>query len=180
MEHQKDRIRGSLIGGAIGDALGYPVEFVNSFSGIQAQYGEQGITRLSVRWTGVDAASVGKAVVSDDTQMTLFHGQRPAECQEAERLVEIWHLQGIYRMVSHPDWQEIVQVQGLLDWQRPGTELPPCAGHHLHVLSVDHLQWRGAGKRQQGVWRRDACCPDPPLRSGWQSDVNSRSSPSGW
>ncbi len=24
----KDRVRGSLIGGAIGDALGYPVEFL--------------------------------------------------------------------------------------------------------------------------------------------------------
>lgn len=29
----KDRIRGSLIGGAIGDALGYPVEF----TGLQAK-----------------------------------------------------------------------------------------------------------------------------------------------
>lgn len=28
----KDRIRGSLIGGAIGDALGYPVEFIYSYS----------------------------------------------------------------------------------------------------------------------------------------------------
>lgn len=26
----KDRIRGSLIGGAVGDALGYPVEFMSS------------------------------------------------------------------------------------------------------------------------------------------------------
>ena len=31
---QKDRIRGSLIGGAIGDALGYPVEFIDSYAGI--------------------------------------------------------------------------------------------------------------------------------------------------
>ena len=68
----KDRIRGSLIGGAIGDALGYPVEFIDSFGGIQARYGEQGITRLDVRWTDTDSDSVGKAVVSDDTQMTLF------------------------------------------------------------------------------------------------------------
>ena len=32
---QKDRIRGSIIGGAIGDALGYPVEFIDSYTGIQ-------------------------------------------------------------------------------------------------------------------------------------------------
>lgn len=72
MNTLQDRIRGSLIGGAIGDALGYPVEFIDSFKGIQAQYGERGITRLEVRWTGTDAVSIGKAVVSDDTQMTLF------------------------------------------------------------------------------------------------------------
>ena len=72
MNTLQDRIRGSLIGGAIGDALGYPVEFINTFKGIQTQYGERGITRLEVRWTETDAASIGKAVVSDDTQMTLF------------------------------------------------------------------------------------------------------------
>lgn len=31
----KDRIRGSLIGGAIGDALGYPVEFIYPYSELQ-------------------------------------------------------------------------------------------------------------------------------------------------
>ena len=62
--HLKDRIRGSLIGGAIGDALGYPVEFL-SRKEILAKYGSDGITRY-------DLASNGKAVVSDDTQMTLF------------------------------------------------------------------------------------------------------------
>ena len=68
----KDRIRGSLIGGAIGDALGYPVEFIYSFGGIQRRYGSKGITRLDTEqwWTAED--SNGKAVVSDDTQMTLF------------------------------------------------------------------------------------------------------------
>ena len=69
----QDRIRGSLIGGAIGDALGYPVEFIYSFEGIQARYGERGITRFDTKqfWLDDDEQS-GKAVVSDDTQMTLF------------------------------------------------------------------------------------------------------------
>ena len=69
----QDRIRGSLIGGAIGDALGYPVEFIYSFEGIQARYGERGITRLDTKqfWLD-DEEQSGKAVVSDDTQMTLF------------------------------------------------------------------------------------------------------------
>lgn len=60
----RDRVRGSLIGGAIGDALGYPVEFM-SRSAILVQFGDKGITRFELD-------DDGKAVVSDDTQMTLF------------------------------------------------------------------------------------------------------------
>ena len=73
MNTLQDRIRGSLIGGAIGDALGYPVEFIYSFEEIQKRYGERGITRLDIKqhWLE-DAEQAGKAVVSDDTQMTLF------------------------------------------------------------------------------------------------------------
>ena len=69
----QDRIRGSLIGGAIGDALGYPVEFIYSFGEIQKRYGECGITRLDTWQSRLeDAEQAVKAVVSDDTQMTLF------------------------------------------------------------------------------------------------------------
>ena len=59
------RIRGSLIGGAIGDALGYPVEFM-SREHILQKYGDKGIRRFQ------EFDRNGKAVVSDDTQMTLF------------------------------------------------------------------------------------------------------------
>lgn len=38
----RDKIRGSLFGGAVGDALGYPVEFLRS-SEIFRRYGEKGI-----------------------------------------------------------------------------------------------------------------------------------------
>lgn len=73
MNTLQDRIRGSLIGGAIGDALGYPVEFIFSFEGIQKRYGERGITRLDTKQYWLDETEqAGKAVVSDDTQMTLF------------------------------------------------------------------------------------------------------------
>ena len=67
---QKDRIRGSLIGGAIGDALGYPVEFLDS-AAIQRKYGNAGITRLDIRqWWRNEDNSAEKAWISDDTQMT--------------------------------------------------------------------------------------------------------------
>ena len=60
----KDCIRGSLMAGAAGDALGYPVEFM-SRNAILARYGDKGSTEFKLD-------SDGKALVSDDTQMTLF------------------------------------------------------------------------------------------------------------
>ena len=54
MNTLQDRIRGSLIGGAIGDALGYPVEFIYSVAKIQKRYGERGITRLDTRQHWLD------------------------------------------------------------------------------------------------------------------------------
>ncbi len=60
----KDCIRGSLMAGATGDALGYPVEFM-SRNAILARYGDKGITEFKLD-------SDGKALVSDDTQMILF------------------------------------------------------------------------------------------------------------
>lgn len=60
-----DEIRGCIFGGAIGDALGYPVEFMSS-QDIYADYGPYGIIEYEY-----DKRS-GKALISDDTQMTLF------------------------------------------------------------------------------------------------------------
>ena len=61
----QDKIRGCLIGGAVGDALGYPIEFMRGRS-IVKQYGEKGITEYELD------RKTGKAVISDDTQMTMF------------------------------------------------------------------------------------------------------------
>lgn len=65
MEYAKlqDKCRGSLVGGAVGDALGYEVEFM-SLSSIIKRFGDKGITRYVLH--------NGVAEFSDDTQMTLF------------------------------------------------------------------------------------------------------------
>ena len=54
MNDKYNKIAGSLIGGAIGDALGYQIEFKQNIK-------EKEITRFN-----------GKGIISDDTQMTLF------------------------------------------------------------------------------------------------------------
>lgn len=60
-----DKIKGSLVGGAAGDALGYPVEFLGEEE-IFRCYGAKGIQEY------VFDSKSGKALISDDTQMTLF------------------------------------------------------------------------------------------------------------
>ena len=55
---------GCLLGGAVGDALGYPVEFM-TYQEIVHSFGSKGITDLLL-------SESGKSLISDDTQMTLF------------------------------------------------------------------------------------------------------------
>lgn len=59
----QNKCRGALVGGAVGDALGYEVEFI-SLATIRKRFGDKGITRYV---THGDIAEF-----SDDTQMTLF------------------------------------------------------------------------------------------------------------
>jgi len=60
----KRRYRGCLLGGAVGDALGAPVEFM-SLTEIRETFGRSGITEFT---TAFDR----KGAITDDTQMTLF------------------------------------------------------------------------------------------------------------
>ncbi len=62
-EAKRSRYIGCLLGGAVGDALGYPVEFIRE-NAIWEKYGPQGIQTL--------AQAGHPALISDDTQMTLF------------------------------------------------------------------------------------------------------------
>jgi len=57
------RCQGSLLAGAVGDALGYEVEFMRLFQ-IKQEFGEKGIRDYVLH--------EGQAIFSDDTQMTLF------------------------------------------------------------------------------------------------------------
>lgn len=86
MDNIQDKCRGSLIGGAIGDAFGYPVEFVNSFEGIQAKYGEEGITEYDKSYPWLDdSLRHYKALFSDDTQMTLYTAEGLLEAERSRR-----------------------------------------------------------------------------------------------
>ncbi|MFO1153167.1 MAG: ADP-ribosylglycohydrolase family protein [Rhodospirillales bacterium] len=68
-----DRFLGCLLGGAVGDALGAPVEFM-TLSEIRRRFGPAGITAYA-------PAYGGPGRITDDTQMTLF---------TAEGLIRAW------------------------------------------------------------------------------------------
>lgn len=59
-----ERIKGCLLGGAVGDALGAPIEFLE-WNTIQAKFGLQGIVDFAPAY-GITGA------ITDDTQMMLF------------------------------------------------------------------------------------------------------------
>ena len=114
---------------AIGDALGYPVEFIYSYAEIQARYGERGITRLDVSqwWTNEDG-SRGKAWISDDTQMTLFTacGILNAKAQGSAPLPAICeaYLEWLYtQMGRHPRFRQcwIGEIPELNQRRAPGN-----------------------------------------------------------
>ena len=60
----RSRVRGCLLGGAIGDALGAPIEFMG-LSEIRSHFGPNGVT-------GYETAYGRRGAITDDTQMTLF------------------------------------------------------------------------------------------------------------
>ena len=81
-EQLQDRCRGSLVGGAVGDALGYPVEFVYSFNEIRTRYGEGGITEYDTNYPWLEESLRHyQAQFSDDTQMTLYTAEGLLEAE---------------------------------------------------------------------------------------------------
>jgi ADP-ribosylglycohydrolase len=114
------RFIGCMVGGAIGDALGYPVEFAKSENEIQRVLGAAAPTHLPL-------AKSGKALVSDDTQMTLFtaegllrayqRGVDRGVCSNEVVLLRAYHrwLSTQGRAVSDGHWQDPNQRGWLID-----------------------------------------------------------------
>ena len=83
--NRKDRIIGCLIGGAIGDALGYQIEF------------ERGIENREVTHYSNDFG-----IISDDTQMTLFTANGLIWRETRGHLKDISPIDAIYE--TYLDW----------------------------------------------------------------------------
>ncbi len=105
--HFKGFLKGCLLGGAVGDALGAPIEFI-SLAQIRSTYSDQGLTD----YTPVYGR---KGAVTDDTQMLLFTAEGLIlsrvrhDYQEAEVATAVYHayLRWLYTQDIHRQSQLI-------------------------------------------------------------------------
>ena len=82
----REHFSGCLLGGAVGDALGAPVEFLNIHE-IRDKYGPAGIADY-------DLAYGRRGAITDDTQMTLFTAEGVLRADVR------WHDKGICHPAS--------------------------------------------------------------------------------
>ena len=93
----RDCFRGCLLGGAAGDALGYAVEFMGEGE-IFKRYGSEGIRAYEVSgWTD-------EALISDDTQMTLFTANALLVGDTAAKVSDIRKPYRYWAQKAYLDW----------------------------------------------------------------------------
>ena len=109
------RVRGCLLGGAVGDALGYPIEF-STLDRIRATHGERGVTGYVPGAHGV----VGR--ISDDTQMTLFTVEALVQAHAREREKGIGGGWSVLLRQAYERWLETQTKPG------PEQTAPPQSG----------------------------------------------------
>ncbi len=86
-------IAGSLVGGATGDALGAPVEFM-SLSAIRMKFGDDGISNFSPAYGRLGA-------ITDDTQMTIFTAEGLLRAYVRANLRGICSIPGVVSKAYH-------------------------------------------------------------------------------
>lgn len=153
MSRKKDQIRGCLIGGAAGDALGYPVEFI-SRSQILNRYGSSGITQYEYD------PQQGTAIISDDTQMTLF---------TAEGLIRSHSKKQVGAADDHNSPCSSI-YQAYKDWlltQTGSMDAKTLKGHDSRLLQVPQLwAWRAPGNTCLDALRQETLgTPEQPINN---------------
>ncbi|MBE6307403.1 MAG: hypothetical protein E7084_07095 [Bacteroidales bacterium] len=143
-----DCIRGCLMAGAAGDALGYVVEFINRRA-ILSRFGEQGITKFALD-------SNGKALISDDTQMTLFTangllmgltrgcmrgiGARPEKYVKEAYLDWYYTQTGRKKVMSFGDWHPtwLRDLPQMAQYRAPGSTCLSACECMFRGVSVEN------------------------------------------
>ncbi|MFJ1754054.1 ADP-ribosylglycohydrolase family protein [Kitasatospora sp. NPDC088134] len=140
MTTYRERLRGCLLGGALGDMLGNPIE-MRSMVTVEAEHGPDGITGPVPDRHGVTGR------ITDDTQLTLF---------TVEALLDA-------RRTGHPEARALDAYLRWHDTQRHATP-PPPDGHPHRTGRLRTEPWlyarRAPGRAcEYGVLERHL--PDP-------------------
>ena len=106
-----ERILGCLLGGAVGDALGAPVEFL-TLEGIHERFGPEGVTDYEVAYGRPGA-------ITDDTQLTLFTAEGFLRAQN--RYTQTGYCKP--RVVMHRAYLRWLHTQGVPEEELVDPEL---------------------------------------------------------
>lgn len=147
-EQYLDKIRGSLIGGAVGDALGYAVEFI-SYDAIVARYGSDGIQNYDID------LETGQAIVSDDTQMTLFTANGILYAETRGRLRGISVPAQMYICDAYKDWLYTQE-----SWRKKGRKVP-CISWLLDVPALYERRAPGIACMTAMSAKEQGCIEEP-------------------
>jgi len=145
-------IRGCLIGGAAGDALGYSVEFI-TLDEIYSRYPQTGITAYN------QDNELGKGIISDDTQMTLFtaNGILTGATRASLRGISAPLENYIYR--AYLDWE--ATQKGINDGERHPSWLTKvkelCVKRHPGVTCRVALQNKKMGTIENPINDSKGC-----------------------
>ena len=113
-ERYLDKVRGCMVGGAVGDALGNPIEFCSE-NEIFSKYGQNGLTEY------VPDNVSGKALITDDTQMSLFTATGLLIGDTRGRLRGIRALPRTYVYHTYQGWYK-TQMSSFEEYQRTSQE----------------------------------------------------------
>lgn len=185
----RSRISGCILAGALGDALGYPVEFY-LYEDIKKRFGEKGIQ---------DPVLTGsRAVISDDTQMTLFtmegmtYGCRRCEIKgigaDIEYYIYLSYLRWLQTQSEAPDidipynWpSELAQVQEINHRRAPGnTCLSTLLSGRMGTIQAPLNHSKGCGGVMRtaplGFMRNTG----DPMMNGAKTAAITHGNPLGW
>jgi len=160
----RDRIRGAILGGACGDALGAPVEFA-SRDKILATYGSRGITRFTQAY-GVHGA------ITDDTQMTLFTVEGIIRAYVRQELRGVCHIPSVVHH-AYQRWLETQDEQ----WQPTAGAATPD-GWLITVKALWHQ--RAPGNTCLSALRDNTGLGDPARNNSKGCGTVMRSAPFGF
>ncbi len=162
-KNSKDNFRACLIGGAIGDAVGRPIERVR-IGEIKNRYGEDGIQ---------DMATVGmKGRFTDDTQMTIF---------TADGLIKSALKTGDTE--EAPDYKTV--YESYKDWYKTQTEgrknEPEIMQDRGWIGKLDELYYpNGAGRTTLGAMESGIMgTPENPINNANSCGAVMRVAPAG-